>query len=171
MTYILTLRFDPMSQKHFEGMRQRYFPAARNLVPAHLTLFHALPALDEISSTLASTASRIQVFSLAVTGLRSLGRGVAYSLAAPEVDSLHRELSNSFAPYVTPQDQQKFKPHVVIQNKSTGEQAKALLALLQAGFQTFQVKAEGMDLWEYQNGPWELALHFDFLDQQTGNAR
>ena len=161
MTYILTLRFDPVAQRYFESMRQRYFPPERNLVPAHLTLFHTLPATEEIDSALASTAATTPVFSLAVTGLRSLGRGVAYTLAAPELSLLHRELSRSFAAHLTLQDQQKFQPHVVIQNKSTGEQARALLALLQAGFTAFTVKAEGFDLWHYRNGPWQLARQFD----------
>jgi 2'-5' RNA ligase len=162
VTYVLTLRFDAVSQQHFEGMRQRYFPPERNLVPAHLTLFHTLPAIDEIASTLMDTAATTRAFSLAVTGLRSLGGGVTYVLAAPEVQSLHRELSRSFAPHLTLQDQHAFQPHVVIQNKTTGKQAKALLVLLQADFQTFRVEAEGFDLWHYRNGPWELARQFTF---------
>jgi hypothetical protein len=159
---ILTIRFDTVSQQHFEAMRQRYFPPERNLVPAHLTLFHTLPVNDEICSTLSSTAATTKVLPLAVTGLRFLGRGVAYNLAAPEIDSLHRLLSRSFAEHLSRQDQQKFQPHVVVQNKSTGEQARTLLALLQASFEMFVVEAQGFDLWHYRNGPWELAWHFPF---------
>ena len=144
-------------------MRQRYFPPERNLVPAHLTLFHVLPTTEDICSTLAAIASSTKAFPLTVTGLRSLGRGVAYTLAGAEIDSLHRILSFSFAVYLSPQDQQKFKPHVVIQNKSTAEQAGALHALLQESFQSFTVEAYGLDLWHYQNGPWELARQFDFV--------
>jgi hypothetical protein len=161
MTYVLSLRFDPMSHQHFEGLRQRYFPPERNLVPAHLTLFHKLPAIEGIASTLASTAATTQRFSLAVTGLRSLGRGVTYVLAAPELHSLHRELSGLFARHLSLQDQQRSQPHVVIQNKSTGEQARALLAMLQPCFRPFQAKAEGFDLWHYRNGPWEIARQFN----------
>ena len=160
---ILTIRFDATSQQHFEDMRQRHFPPERNLVPAHLTLFHVLPISDEICTTLARTAAATRVFSLAVTGLRSLGRGVAYTLDGQELTSLHRILAFSFATLLSPQDQQKFRPHVVIQNKSTTEDSKALLALLQSGFQSFRVEAHGLDLWHYRNGPWELARAFDFV--------
>jgi hypothetical protein len=159
---ILTLRFDPSSQAHFEDMRQRYFPPERNLVPAHLTLFHVLPTTEEICSTLARTASMTNVFTIAVNGLHFLGRGVAYTLAGPEVHSVHRLLSFSFAALLSPQDKQKFRPHVVIQNKSTEGQATELLARLQTGFQSFTVEARGLDLWHYRDGPWELARHFAF---------
>jgi 2'-5' RNA ligase len=159
---ILTIRFDPVSQAHFENMRQRYFPPERNLVPAHLTLFHVLPTTAEICSTLTAIASTTQVFPIAVTGLRSLGRGVAYNLAGRELHSIHKLLSFSFAALLSPQDKQKFRPHVVIQNKSTEGQASELLSLLLASFQTFTVQAQGIDLWHYRNGPWELARQFDF---------
>ena len=160
---ILTIRFDPVSQAHFESMRQRHFPPERNLVPAHLTLFHVLPVSEEICSTLTAIASTTQVFPIDVTGLRSLGRGVAYSLAGPELHSVHRLLSFSFAALLHPQDKQKFRPHVVIQNKSTEAQAGDLLSALQASFQAFTVQAQGLDLWHYRDGPWELATQFDFI--------
>ena len=163
MSGILTLRFDHASQQFFESMRQRYFPPERNLVPAHLTLFHTLPMTEETCSTLTSTAEATKVFPVAVTGLRSLGRGVAYNLAAPQLLLLHKSLAQSFAAYLSPQDQQKFQPHVVVQNKSTGEQARALLAMLQAQFQSFTVEAHGFDLWHYRDGPWELARQWDFI--------
>lgn len=143
-------------------MRLRYFPPERNLVPAHLTLFHVLPVTEEICCTLARTAGATKVFPLAVTGLRSLGRGVAYTLASQEVQALHQLLSLSFMALLYAQDKQRFAPHVVIQNKSTAEEAKALLVLLQTHFQTFTVEARGLDLWHYRDGPWEPARQFDF---------
>ena len=158
-----TIRFDPVSQEHFDGMRQRHYPPERNLVPAHLKLFHVLPTTEEVCSTLARAASTTNAFPIAVTGLRSLGRGVAYTLAGPEVHSVHRVLSFSFAALLSPQDKQPFRPHVVIQNKSTEAQARELLALLQASFQPFTVEARGLALWHYGDGPWELARQFDFV--------
>lgn len=162
MTLILTLGFDPASQEHFDTLRQRHFPPERNLVPAHLTLFHALPESQDVLSTLDSVAAATRPFSLTVSGLRSLGRGVAYTLQAPEIQALHRALSASFTGYLTAQDRQPLRPHVVLQNKTTAEQAKALLALLNAGFATFAVQARGLDLWHYRGGPWEAARRFDF---------
>ena len=166
---ILTLRFDLYSQQHFENMRQLYFPPERNLVPAHLTLFHSLPLTKETRTVVGSKAASTAMFPVAVTGLRSLGRGVAYTLGAPELAILHQSLSHSFTEFLTPQDKQKFQPHVVIQNKATSEQAKALLARLQPAFQAFTVEAQGLDLWHYRNGPWALTQQFHFKPMHPGS--
>ncbi len=162
MTNILTLRVDPISQAHFDQMRQRYFPPERNLIPAHLTLFHTLPDTPEISNDLHSAAGSIQPFPMQVTGLRSLGRGVAYTLVSLELQALHRRLSSAFELHLSPQDRQKFQPHIVIQNKATPEQARTLMALLQPAFQPFDVHVEGLDLWHYRGGPWEHTQTFPF---------
>ena len=55
---ILTLGFDAASFTHLDAMRRRHFPAERNFIPAHLTLFHHLPGEREqdIAATLRSVA-------------------------------------------------------------------------------------------------------------------
>ena len=163
MTNILTLQLDPHSQTHFESMRQQYFPPERNQIPAHLTLFHTLPDTPAASATLQQVAAKHKPFPMQVTGLRSLGKGVAYKLASPQALALHAELSAAFADDLSPQDKQRFMPHVVIQNKATPEQARLLLATLTAGFQSFQVQAIGLELWHYLGGPWQLAETIPFV--------
>ena len=70
---ILTLRFDERSSAFFDEQRRRYFPPARNFIPAHLTLFHHLPGehLPTIQRDIEACASERKPFSLDVTGLRS----------------------------------------------------------------------------------------------------
>ena len=97
-----------------------------------------------------------------VDGVRSMGRGVLYELQAPEVMRLHRGLAEQFRPFLTPQDKQPLKPHVVVQNKVEPAEAKALLAVLQAGFAPWEVEAIGFDWWEYLGGPWRLLEQFAF---------
>ncbi len=160
-TDILTLALDPASQDHFEQMRQQHYPAALNRIGAHLTLFHTLPESEEIRTSLLEAVRR-SPFTMRVTGLRSLGRGVAYMLDSPELVALHRHLSAAFAEHLSPQDRQKFQPHVVIQNKATGEEARALKATLTAGFRAFPVEAVGFELWRYLHGPWKLRERFLF---------
>ena len=140
MTDILTLRLDEVSQAHFEQMRQLYFPPERNVIPAHLTLFHTLPRTPEIAAALEQIAGQTTSFMMNVNGLRSLGRGVAYTLTSPEATALQKRLSAAFDQHLTPQDRQKFQPHVVIQNKAASDAARTLLALLQPGFQPFRYK-------------------------------
>lgn len=160
-TDILTLRLDAAAQEFFEGMRQRYYPAERNQIAAHLTLFHTLPRSAEVRAALAAAAGR-PGFAMTVTGLRSLGRGVAYTLAAGELQGVHGGLAAAFREHLTAQDRQRFMPHVVVQNKATGDAARALLGELQRGFKGFEVRAVGLDLWHYLGGPWELAESFAF---------
>jgi 2'-5' RNA ligase len=157
LTNVLTLQLDVRSQAFFERLRRAHFPPERNLIPAHLTLFHTLPDTPEISHLLYRTAAAHPAFSMQVTGLRSLGRGVAYTLASPPLQALHAELREHLQDHLTPQDRQKFQPHIVVQNKSTPEHARALLATLQQDFTPFQVHAEGLILWHYLGGPWALA--------------
>jgi 2'-5' RNA ligase len=161
-TDLLTLRLDTASQAFFDQMRQQYFPPERNLIAAHVTLFHTLPQVPEITAALEAAAARTASYPVYVTGLRSLGRGVAYKLESPELMVLHRDLSVAFSGCLTAQDRQKFQPHVVIQNKVTAARAKSLMAILEPQFRSFDVHAQGLDLWHYMGGPWEHARTFLF---------
>jgi 2'-5' RNA ligase len=159
---ILTLRLNPEAQEFFEALRQRHFPPERNLIAAHLTLFHQLPENEFVLDELASAGQGETAFALNVTGLRSLGRGVAYTISAQRLIDLHRRLAKAFDPYLIPQDRQRFMPHIVVQNKVTGEQARGLLTQLQNAFTPMTIEAQGLELWEYLGGPWKHLRTFDF---------
>jgi 2'-5' RNA ligase len=92
-----------------------------------------------------------------VDGLMPLGRGVAYRIAAPELLALRRDLAGRFAPWLTGQDRERFRPHVTIQNKVTPQEARRTLERLEASFQPFTGRAEGLQIWHYRGGPWEPA--------------
>ncbi len=162
MTNVLTLRLDDGAQAHFEALRQRYFPPERNQIPAHLTLFHTLPDTEVVRRALESAAQAQEPFSLAVTGVRSLGKGVAYKLASGACTALHARLAKSVAKDLTAQDRQRIQPHIVVQNKVTPAAARELLRELECAFAPMEVEAVGMDLWHYMGGPWELADTFLF---------
>ena len=164
MTNVLTLRLDPESQARFDRLRQKYFPPERNLIAAHVTLFHTLPNAAWAVERLAEIAENQPPFSVAVTGVRSLGKGVAYRLASPALLHLHGDLARAFQSELTPQDTQRFQPHVVVQNKVTPAAARALLVTLEAQFAPWTVQARGLDLWHYLGGPWEHAQTFLFKD-------
>lgn len=162
MTTIVTLALDAESQARFEAMRQRYYPAALNQIAAHVTLFHTLPGDEAVRAELARVASLRGPFAVEVTGVRSLGRGVAYTLAAPELMRVHAKLVGAFWEWLTAQDRQKFQPHVVVQNKVSVDEARALLDELQAGFVPWTVRAEELVWWEYLGGPWRELERFRF---------
>jgi 2'-5' RNA ligase len=161
---ILTLRFDERSFAFFDERRRRYFPKERNFIPAHLTLFHALPGeqLLKIQQDIELRASDQKPFSLDVTGLRPLGRGVAYALASAELTDMRRHFALAWNGWLKPQDRQNHSPHVTVQNKVHPSAARALLEELESSFQPFQVTGVALDLWWYRGGPWELVRSFRF---------
>jgi len=101
-------------------------------------------------------------FRLDVTGLRSLGRGVAYVLQSAELADLRGSLALQWAQWLTPQDRQKHQPHVTVQNNVDPQTARALLQELSETFKSFQATAIGLDLWWYRGGPWEQVRRFSF---------
>jgi hypothetical protein len=161
---ILTLQLDERSFAFFDERRRRYFPKERNFIPAHLTLFHVLPGeqLLKIQQDIELRASDQKPFSLDVTGLRPLGRGVAYALASAELTDMRRHFALVWKDWLKPQDRQNHNPHVTVQNKVHPSAARALLEELEDSFQPFQVTGVALDLWWYRGGPWELVRSFRF---------
>ena len=162
MSCVLTLALDDASQARFEELRQRFFPAALNRIPAHLSLFHSLREEDATTHALQAAAAGQSAFAMQVTEVRSMGKGVMYGLQSAEAKALHRRLSDAFDEQLSAQDRQGFRPHVVVQNKVTPDEAKKTLVLLQAGFRAFPVSAVGLDLWRYLGGPWLHLQRFEF---------
>lgn len=169
---IVTLQLDPESTVFFEAERRRYFPPERNLIPAHVTLFHHLPGEQaaRIAADLADAARRQAPFPVEVGGLRLLGKGVAYRLDAPAFAALRGRLERLWHAHLTPQDRQKIAPHVTIQNKVEPALAKKLFERLSASFQPFSARAEGLLLWEYQGGPWSPRGAFRFEHSVEGST-
>ncbi|QJX48057.1 2'-5' RNA ligase family protein [Hymenobacter taeanensis] len=161
---ILTLALDPASQAHFNALRQEHFPKERNYLQAHVTLFHHLPAAEKpaIEAELRRLSCPLPPLTLRVTGLRFMGRGVAYDLENTVLQQLHKQLQTTWAAWLTPQDQQRLKPHITVQNKVNPAVARALHAELAEQFTPFEVNGTGLHLWAYRGGPWEKLQEFAF---------
>ncbi|MDB5642892.1 MAG: hypothetical protein JWN07_2209 [Hyphomicrobiales bacterium] len=161
---IVTALLDADAAARFEAMRRAYFPAARNKTPAHLTLFHALPGaqMAELEDELAERCWQAEPFAAVASSLRFLGAGVAVNIDAPPLVALHSGIAQSWHHVLTPQDRQRFNPHVTVQNKVTPTHARQTFDALQAVFQPFDFMIEGLELWHYRGGPWEAAGRFPF---------
>lgn len=164
MSLILTLQLDPESFGVFDQLRQQHFPPERNFLPAHITLFHALPRDEEdsIRQTLQRLCAATSVLPLTFPNLRFLGQGVAVEIDCPPLVHLHRQLQEGWQAWLTRQDQQRYRPHITIQNKVTGAGARALYDDLNRNWRSFHGQGEGLLLWYYQGGPWGLAGEFPF---------
>ncbi|NDW04554.1 2'-5' RNA ligase family protein [Jiella pacifica] len=161
---ILTLGLDTASFERLDAMRRRHFPRERNFIPAHLTLFHHLPGEkeEEVAATLRAVTREAAPIPLAVTGLRFLGRGTACEIDAPPLVALRRDLTARWRNDLTRQDAQGFRPHVTIQNKVPGAEARTTFETLRSAFSPFEATGTGLILWHYRGGPWEEAGTFPF---------
>ncbi|MCX2475929.1 2'-5' RNA ligase family protein [Pedobacter sp. MC2016-05] len=156
--YTLTLRVDQKSQDFFDQQRKAYFPKERNLLDAHLTLFHHLVDYDDIVNFLKSLV--VKQFDLEVNSLRFLGNGVAYKIESEELNTLRLKIAQHFWDNLTAQDRQGYRPHITVQNKIKAEVAKELYHTLSEKFVPFTCYGLGLDLWEYLGGPWK---HVDYF--------
>jgi hypothetical protein len=167
---VLTLKLDGHSFDRFNSLRQQHFPPERNFLPAHITLFHALPSQHErsICHTLQEVCSQTSVLPLIFPTLRCLGNGVAIEVESSELLQIHQDLAYCWKHWLTPQDRQRYRSHITIQNKVSPEQARQLYDRLLPEWQLQQGQGEGLLLWYYKGGPWELVQEFGF--SQTNNA-
>lgn len=160
---ILTALLEDTAQQRFDALRRAHFPAGRNHLDAHVTLFHRLPGEEEdsIASTVAAAADR-PVPDVHVASLRLLGGGVAFVLRSTELTELRSGLARGWAPWLSPQDRGKSELHVTVQNKVDPATARALHAQLTAGFVPHAVPVVGLGLWRYRGGPWEPVARYPF---------
>ena len=158
---VLTLALAEEDAERFDRVRREHFPAERNHLRAHVTLFHALPGAhhDAVLAEVTEAARR-PPFEVQVTGIRLLGRGVAYGLESPDLSAVHRQLlaslSGLLGEQMTAQDRQRLSAHVTVQNKVAPARARELYEQLAETFSPWAVRAEGLALWRYFGGPWEL---------------
>lgn len=162
MTCIVTLGIDPDSHQILDALRRAHFPPERNVLEAHVTLFHALPSEHEaaVREALAARARTTPAFPVAFAAPRFLGRGVAFEVHAEPLGALRGELARRFAPWLTPQDAQPFRPHVTVQNKVEPAVARELHARLTATWSTLHGHATSLRLWRYLGGPWQHLAEF-----------
>jgi hypothetical protein len=144
-----------------DGLRRTHFPAERNHLGAHLTLFHHLPpsVATELKMRL-SDLTRGPAPRASLAGVISLGRGVALRVESPELGAMRDELRAAFSGMLTPQDAAGWRAHVTVQNKVAPHEARALKDALEAGFRPRPLSIAGLAAWWYRGGPWEpLSRH------------
>ncbi len=160
---IVTALMDPADFCWAERLRRAHFPAERNLVPAHITLFHHLPpsALEEVARRLkrlcmepAPAAKLMEVM--------LLGRGVAYRVESPGLMAMRDELAEALAGLLVPQDLGRPRFHITVQNKVEPAEAQALAGVLRRDFRPRPLAIAGLAAWHYRGGPWELAMKASF---------
>ncbi len=154
---IVTALFGRADQAAFDALRRAHFPPERNVLAAHLTLFHHLPpsAGPELRRRLTDATRGVRAPVARASGLMSLGRGVAVRIESPGLAAIRRDLCEAFAGSLTPQDAGGWRPHVTVQNKVAPSVARLLLQALSRDFAPREVTISGLACWYYRGGPWE----------------
>ncbi len=95
---ILTLKLDEATFARLDRLRERHFPRLSNFLPAHVTLFHALPGQWEarVQNKLQDLCAETQWVRVSFPKLRFLGRGVAVEIASPELVRLRGSLAQEW---------------------------------------------------------------------------
>lgn len=160
---IVTAEPAPPDLAWLDRLRKTHYPPDRNRLPAHLTMFHALPpsaegearrALARIAAGPAPRAS--------LEDLMDLGGGVAFRVVSPDLDTIRSELATHFHGLLSGQDSAGWRPHVTIQNKVTPKAARELMAEMAREFQPRPLEIAGLGLHRYLGGPWELVGRYAF---------
>lgn len=156
---IVTALLGPADFAWADGLRRAHFPPDRNVLPAHLTLFHHLPpsALEEVAARLKRLCAGPPP-PARLTEVMLLGRGVAFRVDSPALMAMRDDLADAFAGLLTPQDQARPRPHITVQNKVAPVEARALAVTLREDFRPRPLAITGLAAWHYRGGPWELAM-------------
>ncbi|HEV7320559.1 MAG TPA: 2'-5' RNA ligase family protein [Ensifer sp.] len=166
---ILTARIEKTDLETFDRLRTAHFPPDRNFLTAHLTMFHRLPGeyCERIVEALQAAAGKRGQIRAEVAGVRHLGSGVAFTIISLALDQLYRDLRSAFTPWLGGQDLQRWQPHITVQNKVSRSVADTLHQQLTHDFEPRSVMLEGLDLWMYMGGPWQLERTVSFTTESA----
>jgi len=168
---IVTALFEAEDFAWLEALRRAHFPADRNQVPAHLTLFQHLPPGigEELDRRLRAETRGTGAPLARVAGLMKLEQGVAFRIDSPGLEEVRAHIGEAFVPMLTPADRAPWRPHVTIQNKVLPQEAAALHQALAADFRARSVGIAGLSTWRYRGGPWEPIARYAF--SRSGRSR
>jgi hypothetical protein len=155
---IVTARIARLDLEPFERLRRQHFPVDRNFLQAHLTMFNRLPGeyTARIVDALSESVDKTDPIEARVAGVRHLGAGVAFGVASPDLLQIREKLRSTFLPWLGGQDIQKWQPHITVQNKVSRAAADTLHLKLSSEFEPRSIVVEGLELWKYLGGPWQL---------------
>ncbi len=139
-----------------QELRRTHYPAERNQVPAHLTLFHHLPpGVERELSQRLGTYTAVPPPRARLAGVIDLGAGTAFRVESEELEDIRHDLAEAFRGLLIPQDMAPWRPHITIQNKVEPKEARRLQQRLRATFEPRPLSLKGLASWRYRGGPWE----------------
>ncbi len=166
---IMTASMGAGDQAWANALRRAHFPPERNVLDAHITLFHHLPGHceAEVIERTRSLAAEFAAPPAQLTEVMHMGNGVAYRIHSAGLLTLRDMIAEGMHGLLTVQDQGRPRLHITVQNKVEPAAARALHAQLSAGFSPRPFSISGLALHFYKGGPWEPIGNWPF----RGRAR
>lgn len=170
---VVTATFGPEDFALLDALRRRHYPAGRNQVPAHLTLFHHLPpsAAEELKRRLAAETRQVPPPGARLSRVLLRDDGVALAVDSPGLEDIRDRIAEAFASLLIPQDRTRWDPHVTIQAKAEPRVAAALHAELKRELVPRALAIAGLAAWRYRGGPWEPLASYRFEASRAGRRR
>lgn len=168
--YIVTAELPTDVFAWADGLRRAHFPPERNVLSAHVTLFHAFaPSLfAELRGLLSRIAAENAPPPARLDGLMNLGRGTAIAIHSPAMLAIRAEIADHFHGALTAQDRHKPRLHITIQNKVDPQAARDLQAALAPGFRQADFTFRGLGLHLYRRPRWEAVQAWSFRGKNRG---
>lgn len=151
-------------------LREEFYPAHRDRVPAHVTLFRTLPpsAEQEIRSDLGAmarlTSSGDARGGISATIGRAKARGESLFLLveSPRLVDVRDGLAQRLQGLLPAQDQHRPELHITLCNGVKAKETRALERQLNVDSLVRQFRFEGLALHRYRAGHWESLALFRF---------
>lgn len=166
--FILTAELPADVLRWADGLRRAHYPLERNVLSAHVTLFHSFaPSLHEALPRFAMRmAGEFSPPEAVLTGLMDLGQGTALAIRSPALQAVRQCIADHFDDVLTRQDRGGKKLHITIQNKVTRADALALQRELGPLIQPRPFHFTGLALHIYRNPHWEAAGLWKFRGKE-----
>jgi 2'-5' RNA ligase superfamily len=171
--YVLTLLLSHTLAGPMEVLRRRHFPVERNKVPAHISVFRALPEsrLEQIKSTLTALANSTSPYEICTSRVMRNHSGVAMRMDIPserKTRKIWEQLMRQWR-FLSTQDREIWRGHWTIMNR-VQEWAK----IQQAEYELKKLEetkgqVRGLTLWRYEDdGTW--THESDYVFKSGGGA-
>jgi len=143
-------------QARLDALRRAHYPPERNRVPAHCTLFHAVPGMvaDELIRQLAALTAQTAPPHARIDRVIDLDSGTALGVFSPDLVALRDALADRFHGLLSGGDAVPPRLHVTIQNKVDRPAARALQRALGASWHALDARIPALAVHRVVDGAW-----------------
>jgi len=157
-------------QARLDALRRAHYPPERNRVPAHCTLFHAIPGMvaAELGATLARLTATTPPPRARIDRIIDLDGGTALALISAELAALRETLADHFHGLLTGGDAVPPRFHITVQNKVDRRTAHILQSELAATWRATDTPIPAIAVHRVIDGTWHPVGAWRFRGGRRG---